>query len=411
MKNTDFIRNEKKSKIKLFFISLFALIITLQILSKVRNYYEIAFGLFSLIGILICILLIYLELGYQSEILKQVCNSVSHNGCEKVLKSKYSSGIFGISISSISISYFIFQFISILFSLYLHQLFNILFLLSLFGSVFIIWSIYVQVFRLKQYCTLCISIVLVLIFQLIIGVQKINFNVISADIIFLFKNFEFYTLILFLSLAIIIVMKIKNILITNSQLKTKNNDLIKLKYDINIFIHQLKNERKVDTSIIENDLILGDLNSPLLLTVACNPYCSPCARTHNIINNILKSHIGKIKVQIRFLFDINNDNDFKKNAVKEIIYRHIKHGNNSMLEIMLNDWFSFLDLDKWKEKWNDVNSDHLDVSEIMKYHFQWINDSQIKYTPTLFINGFKLPSRYQIDDLDKLIPLILETDF
>jgi protein-disulfide isomerase len=47
----------------------------------------------------------------------------------------------------------------------------------------------------------------------------------------------------------------------------------------------------------------------------------------------------------------------------------------------------------------------------MKYHFQWINDSQIKYTPTLFINGFKLPSRYQIDDLDKLIPLILETDF
>jgi len=71
----------------------------------------IAFGFLSFIGVIISVFLLGTELGYQSQLAKQVCGAVSNGGCEKVLKSKYAKGLFGITPADAALLYFSTQFI------------------------------------------------------------------------------------------------------------------------------------------------------------------------------------------------------------------------------------------------------------------------------------------------------------
>ncbi|MBS1946972.1 MAG: thioredoxin domain-containing protein [Bacteroidetes bacterium] len=60
----------------------------------------------------------------------------------------------------------------------------------------------------------------------------------------------------------------------------------------------------------------------------------------------------------------------------------------------------------WGEKWLPDNT--IDVKERMMQHSQWIKESNIAFTPTVFINGRKLPGRYSLNDLEILMPQLAE---
>ncbi len=120
----------------------------------------IVFGLLSLLGLVISIFLLGTELGYQSQLVKQVCGAVSSGGCEKVLRSKYAKGMFGISPADASVLYFSTQFIFYLLSPYFVNLLNFILLIAFCGSAIAIWSVYTQAAKLKQWCALCLGIVL-----------------------------------------------------------------------------------------------------------------------------------------------------------------------------------------------------------------------------------------------------------
>ena len=117
---------------------------------KASNAGHLFFGLFSLAGLITSIVLLGTELGYQSQIVKQVCGAVSNGGCEKVLKSKYAKGWWGITPADASVLYFGSQFIFYLISSFYTNLFSILLLMACVGSIVAAWSIYTQAFKIKQ---------------------------------------------------------------------------------------------------------------------------------------------------------------------------------------------------------------------------------------------------------------------
>jgi len=171
--------------------------------------------------------------------------------------------------------------------------------------------------------------------------------------------------------------------------------------DGDLFLTLLKQEQDVDTTIWENDLIIGDPEAPILITVACNPYCNPCAKAHKKLDEILNKYPNIIKVQIRFICNDKALNDKRTIAVKSILQVVEVHDNKKEI---LNDWFELMNLELWQIKWHSDKV--IELNSKIESHSNWISKSNIKFTPTVFMNGRKIPDRYNIDDIDQIVPFI-----
>lgn len=275
-------------------------------------------------------------------------------------------------------------------------------MLIAFASVAIAaWSIYTQAVKLKQWCALCLGIVAVLIMQTGVALLITNaqfFHLISLQL-FVF----FIVLILILAVALL---PLKALIKTNKTNQHKLAELKKWKTDAGLFLTQWQQEQKVDTTIWENDLLLGDINAPILITVACNPYCGPCAKAHIQLDELLHRFPNKVKILVRFLCDPYNEKDKRAIAVKAILQKAASLQSNTELQQMLTDWFAWMNYEKWIEKWHPVNN--INVDKGLKEHGKWVEDSGINFTPTFFVNGRKLPGRYNLNDMEILMPQLVE---
>lgn len=361
----------------------------------------IVFSLLSLFGLTISIFLLGTELGYQSQLVKQVCGAVSSGGCEKVLKSKYAKGMFGVTPADASVLYFAAQFTFSLLSPYFTNFINFLLLVALGGAAIAVWSIYTQAVKLKQWCALCLGIVAILVLQAGIAIRITNFQ---FQHLISFPPLCFFILLI-VTLAVILL-PLKALIKTNQTNQHKLAELKKWKADPNLFLAQWQQEQNVDTTILENDLLLGDINAPLLISVACNPYCGPCAKTHTELDDLLHRFADKIKIQIRFLCDAENSDDKRAIIVRAILQKVVTLKTNAELQQILNDWFAWMDFEKWSEKWQPENN--IDVNERLKAHSKWVEQSSVHSTPTLFINGRRVPGRYSLGDIEKLMPHLAE---
>lgn len=351
------------------------------------------FGLLSLAGLAISIAALGTELGYQSKLVKQVCGIVGNGGCEKVLGSKFAKGFAGITPADISVLYFAAQFILYLAGCFHSPILSSIVNIAFAGIIVAAWSIYTQAVKLKEWCALCLCIVAVLAGQIIIAF-------ISADT----ANFAVYETYLFFAvttaLLTIAYLPIKQLIKTNSKNKQELSTFKKWKTDASLFIAQWEKEPACDNAIWENDLLIGNPDAPIRITVACNPYCGPCAIAHKQLDKLLEKFEAKIAVQIRLLCDPENENDKRTIAVKAILQQALVVKNNIELQQMLTDWFEWMNHDKWRVKWNN---NFLDVSGDIRKHHDWINENSIAFTPTLFINGRKLPGRYSLSDIEHLV--------
>lgn len=366
---------------------------------RLHNFSLNLFGFLSLLGIVISLLALGTELGFHNQLIKQVCGAMGHGGgCEKVLKSRYAEGVAGITPADVSLLYFTAQFIAYLLGLFYAPLLQTIPLLAFAGIFVIGWSIYTQAVKLKEWCALCLAIVAVLFFQAVIAfsvpVTPVDYPGLSS------------VMALFLVLSLVLF-PIKKLLKTNIHNTLKLAELKKWKLDGELFVNQWQQEHKVDTTIWENDLLLGSPDAPIQITVACNPYCGPCARTHKVLGGLLDRYAGKVKVQMRFLFNPQIENDRLTAAVKSILQKAVSVQNNTELIQMVSDWFEWMDPDKWESKWQPDRT--IDVSPLLQQHTQWIEDSNITYTPTIFLNGRKLPGRYSLTDMEMLIPQLVVT--
>lgn len=359
------------------------------------------FGLLSLAGLAISIAALGTELGYQSKLVKQVCGTVGKGGCEKVLRSKFAKGIAGITPADASVLYFATQFTLYLAGCFYHPLLTGIINIGFAGIAVAGWSIYTQAVKLKEWCALCLCIVGVLLLQSVI-------SFIASDLANIGGTYLSYTFFgaaaLLFTLAFI---PLKQLIKTNTRYKQEMSVLKKWKTDASLFLTQLDTEPEADTHNWSNELLLGVPQAPVRITVACNPYCGPCAKAHETLDALLEKYPGKINVQVRLLCNAANETDKKTIAVKAILQQALAPGNSTRVPEMLTDWFHWMNLEKWQQKWSSANAQ--DVMPLVRQHEAWMNEANITFTPTFFINGRRMPGRYTIGDLEKLIPQLAGT--
>jgi uncharacterized membrane protein len=373
------------------------------------------FGLLSLAGLAISIAALGTELGYQSKIVKQVCGTVGNGGCEAVLGSKFAKGFAGITPAGASVLYFAAQFILYLIGCFYIPVLSGIITIAFAGIAVAVWSIYTQAVKLKEWCALCLCIVAVLLGQIIIGI--IQFQTIQESI--LYK--PFIPFLLFLStiiLCTIIYLPIKQLIKTNSKNKQQLASFKKWKTDASLFMAQWEKEPTCDNTIWENDLIIGNADAPIRITVACNPYCGPCAVAHKKLDALVEKYPCKVSFQVRLLCNAANAEDKRTIATKAILQQAVISKNNNELKAMLTDWFEWMDYEKWTSKYKASSKPSIEEATSLQSpskapplegfgeaaHENWNNITGITHTPTFFVNGKKLPGRYNIKDFEKMIP-------
>lgn len=352
------------------------------------------FGLLSLIGLIVAFFILAAELGFQNKIVKQVCGAVSAGGCETVLQSKQAKSIFGFTPADAGLIYFATQFVAFLFVPFYPAFANVMYCLALTGIAVAGWSIYTQAIIIKKYCALCLALVSILILQFGISLATVSF--VELTLI----PFMAYAAALLLMAAILF--PIKQLLKNNTKLQQKAAELRKWKTDAAIFEELISKEQEVNTNIWENDLVLGNPSAPILITVACNPYCGPCAKAHELLDTLLAQHPQEVAVQVRLFCNPAEPTEMRTLATTALLKKAASINDNKQLQVMLSDWFHLMDLNKWSTIWNP--NENIIVKTELEAHHNWSQQSNIRFTPTFFINGKALPIKYNIDDFQKILP-------
>ena len=73
-------------------------------------------------------------------------------------------------------------------------------------------------------------------------------------------------------------------------------------------------------------------------------------------------------------------------------------------EKLLQDWFELADLNAFREKYPLQENGQNNVLETLAVlHSNWFEKTEIKGTPTFFVNGYQLPGQYRVEDLRYLV--------
>lgn len=409
-RNSEIVRKERVKKTGKIFLLFAASALSLL---PVYLHFDIANFLLlitSLVGIVVGFVLVAKDVGIRYDLIESFCTSGKDNDCDRVLNSNESILLNGINLSDMVITYFIFQFICVLFQSYLLDfrisVFGILFGASVLSIPIVLISLYYQYAKIKTWCVICLFVSSLLLIQ-----NLIFFLLTTAS----FSDLSLFSialsLILFVCVAIVNLLT-KDFFKVNTRIK---NELViskRVKNSINVFGNLLYQQQRIDYSIQSNEIVLGNRNATIRFIVASNMYCSPCKEQHKYLSRLVALHPSKIGVFVRILPSSVVDDD---NATVTQYFiqcwrekAFMSQSESVKTDELLTSWYNTIDFARFKRLYPISGRIDLESKKLENYYNQWIRESKIVQTPTVFINGFKMPKYYNLEDLSGLMPSLLD---
>lgn len=355
----------------------------------------------SLTGVGISYLIIQHDLGFSSKIIDSICSQESKTtNCNAVLNSKGATLYKNVKLSDVSLVYFVSLSIASLLLSTTHLPLNPLFLISVAGLPIVVYSIYYQIKVSKNWCVLCLGIATILV------LQAATFFIAETRVpVFYIESLLFMTLsisaIAGLWLYVSTTLKQEQAF---RKLKLVSN---KFKRKFDLFNTLLQQSNTINTELIDtSEIVFGNKNAPLNITVITNPFCGHCKGAHNLVESILKQHHNEVNVTIRF--NINTSN-LESNGVlisSRLLELFQTDGERKCIEAM-HDIYNNGDPQAWLTKWG--KSKNIEIyTDILKSEYDWCLDNQINFTPEILINGKSFPKAYDRSDLKYFIEELTE---
>ncbi len=308
-----------------------------------------------------------------------ICNIFSKGDCIAVAHSPGARVSLGISWAEIGFSYFLTSFLL----LALHpELFPTVGLINVFALLFTFWSLWYQRVRIKTYCPLCLIILLV-----IWGL--------FATYIFSGLSFTQFQPLHLLSTPVYVITSLlthyysrkEEDLFTLEKTATSYRALLCRKETLSLI---LNNQPFIKVTSEDSCILLGNPTASRCITIISNPLCKPCATAHKYLEWLL---LDNNDIQIRYIFATKNAPMYL--ASQYLVGAFIRHGTAP-----INDWFKMDAADRKQllgliKKRED---DTVTEQELLR-HKAFINRNNILWTPTILINGHRIPSAYSIEDL------------
>lgn len=396
----DYIQKRRKEVIDnlrfpVFFIGSFILLIAYLVLHSSYfnsfNRYVALLTLFKTSGLIVSVLLLLQSFNSNNSFMQKLCHSGGNIDCNAILSSNAAKVTEGLSWSELGFFYFAGTWFTILFNSDNVHLMQALSIINVLSLPYTFYSIYYQWRIEKRWCILCCTI------QAILWFEFFSFLPYVLQGLQVILPTDLFNLIVGLSIPILIWMWVKPYLLNAKQLKSTQKQLTRFKYNIELFNKLLNDEVKYVPPKDEYALVLANRDAEQVITIVSNPYCQPCQKMHKALDDWLTK---RTDVKLQVIFSTQNSQDDKR---IEVAAHLLSLQNDSSLKNALNDWYSQKqkNYQSWAKRYPE--KENSDNSKILEMQRQWCTMAEISHTPTLFINGRKLPKNYEVDDIKYFI--------
>ena len=361
------------------------------------------FSILTITGGITGVLLLWYELDQHNPLLQQICSAGKKINCGAILQSK-ASKIAGVSWSVIGFSYFVAILLLFLFEgLTNPKILMITAWLNLATIPYIVFSVYYQWRIAKQWCMLCLCVQGVLALQLIVVFVGGWHNLLAVSAYssgYLIESITAFA-VPFISTSILLPALKKA-----KESKRIKNELQKLKHDPKIFETLLKKQKEITEMPDGLGITLGNPSAAHRLVKVCNPYCGPCAKSHEQMEALMHNN-PDVTIQIMFLAT-NNEGDTKAPPVKHLL-AIAQNNDEKVLKQALDDWYlaENKDYKVFAAKY-PMNGELLKQDAKIDAMRIWCMKAKIEFTPTFFVqrlddNGnwklYQMPGIYSVADL------------
>ena len=365
--------------------------------------------LVNLTGIYICYLLVLKQLHIESRYAYKICTLFSQSDCNNVLESDAAKlfGVFGWS--EIGMGYFVANTIILLFLP--HQLLYSA-IVNILALPYTVWSIWYQKVKARHWCPLCLIVQILLwtifLINLIFGYINIPLWRGQGELevsIFIYQ-------LIFVGCIYVIPIFTLNLLLPKlsegNQVDRLRQAINSLKANDELFKTLLLQQPFYEVSRSDTQILFGNPDAKLIITILTNPFCNPCAKMHVRVEKLLKETKGNICIQYIFSSfneDLNYANRYMIAAYFDSLFFEketipLRRGQEDAAWQLFSDWFTKGKALKeaFFEKLQ-LNISNPAIEEEFQKHVAWKEKTQLRATPTILINGYKLPENYKIEDL------------
>ncbi len=351
---------------------------------------NVLFFIASLIGIYVSYAIFRQEQGEESFLGNAFCSDDNEKkDCNAVLNSKGAKIFKNYKLSNLSLAYFSGLALSSYLLTLLKTDLSFLFLMSIIAIPITLYSLYYQYAILKQWCLLCLSIVVVLWVQSLIAVvnfETIHFSYVNNLVVVCFS----------FSLAFVIGQFVFSFVKTKKKLRKTKMEYFKFKRNFNLFNTLLEKSEVVNTTLNVPEIIVGNKNSNLNITVITNPFCGHCKAVHTLVENIYKKYPNEVSLCIRFNVNVTNvESDAVKITTR--LLELFEKNSDTCLNAM-HGIYEGMNPDNWIEKWENCYA-HSHYIKILAKQSDWCINNTINFTPEILINGKSFPKEYDRNDL------------
>ncbi len=351
--------------------------------------------LFKTAGLTTTILLLVQSIDANNPLIQRLCGDKNQN-CNSILSSKAAKVPIGASVelnwSEVGFFYFAGTWLLLLFNNGHIALLQMLSLLNLLALPYTFYSIYYQWKIAKQWCIFCCTV------QALLWLEF--FSCLTILHSFQVPNLaEWNSFMICMAAPVLTWMLIKPFLLHAKQLAPLKRQLYRFKYNTELFKKMLNDENQYALPADEQSLIIGNPEAEKIITMVANPYCQPCAKAHKDLQWI--ESCKDVKLQV--IFSASGDEQDRQTAVVSHLLSIKINMNDTLAKKAMHDWYE--QKQKNFEDWvNDYPTEKNSFAvEQLRKQREWCEMAEVNRTPTLFINGRRLPINYQPEDLKYII--------
>ncbi|HVZ97726.1 MAG TPA: vitamin K epoxide reductase family protein [Chitinophagaceae bacterium] len=352
----------------------------------------------KLAGLTFAVLLLVYEIDSDNTLVKNICSVSKRTNCDAVLHSK-ASRILGMNWSEVGFFYFSSTFLLLLFPglLFTDKIFLIAFA-NCCAAPYILFSIYYQSKVVKQWCPLCLGVQAVLLAELIWGIINFWQHSFLPDLSFPALYLLPFTLLL---LPIVLWYTVKPILLKAKDEPAYEAAYKRLLYNPETFNSLLQQQPAAPAGYESIGITIGNPDATNTIIKVCNPYCGPCAKAHPVLEEIIHRNNN---IKLKVIFTATNEANDKRATVAKHLLSIATKQNPTQTEHALDDWYlaEKKDYAAFADKY-PLNGELKQQEHHIELMKTWCDEAGITHTPTIFINGHRMPETYNIEELQHIL--------
>jgi uncharacterized membrane protein len=393
-------RNEILDNIRIPFVITAAICMLMAIVafhSSYLNSFTTEIGLltfFKTIGLVTSVLLLIQSIDSNNSLIQKLCSGDNNKDCNAILSSKASKITENLNWSEVGFFYFAGSWLTLLFNTTSDSLIHLLAFLNLISLPYTFYSIYYQARIAKQWCVFCCIIQVLLWMEFFCFLPDYHISFILPTVS------ETGNLLVSFILPITVWVFIKPYLAASQKVEPLNKQLRDFKYNREIFDRLLLDNTRHTLLDDVDSLILGNREAEKVITIVSSPYCPPCSKVHKLLDELL---LSRDDLQVQIVFATNNHPSDPKTQLAAHVLTLKDELNEQQLNKAISDWYN--QKTKNYETWAKAypKKDGPSKEKILEKQWAWSKNIEIEGTPTILINGRKLPKPYRPEDIKYFI--------